>query len=351
MSNTFRKYLMILIALLALVASPLSSFAQASPEASPVASNDSLQAGVDWLVSQQGADGAWIGFSGTADVGVTIDAVLALVAAAETGVEVDLTSATTYLDANIEPYAETGPGQAAKAVLVALALGEDPEKFGAMNAWDEMLDGYDGSTDLYGFGIYDTGLVMLAYGARGEEVPQIVISKVEELQLPDGAWAFDGNTLEGSGDTNTTSLMIQALVSLGMTDSDMVLHGIEYLQGSQLPQGFPFQSGAGAMPDANSTGITVQALIAAGEDPADQEWQNVFGSLATFQNPSGSFSYMLDPMDENLFATVQVLPALAGIAFPIVNGEEAPSLELLPTCTADQISATPVTDVELQCAA
>lgn len=325
MSSVARHALAILVISICLLLVPGPAGAQGTPEATPASGRESLQAAVDWLMSQQGDDGAWSGFGGTADSGVTIDAVLALVAAGKTGLTVDLSAATAYLDAAIESYAEAGVGQAAKAVLATVALGQDPESFGGANVWEEMLDGYDPTTDLYGFGIYDTALVMLAYGARGEELPQIVLDKVERLQLTDGAWAFDGNQLEGSGDTNTTSIMIQALVSIGLRDTDMVLHGVEYLHATQLPQGFPFQSGAGATADANSTGIAIQALIAAEEDPAAQEWQNVAGSLLAFQNANGSFSYLLDPVDENLFATVQAIPAQAGQPLPIVGtpGESA----------------------------
>ena len=71
------------------------------------------------------------------------------------------------------------------------------------------------------------------------------------------------------------------------------------------------------MPDANSTAIVVQALIAAGQDPTAQEWQNVYRSLLAFQTSNGGFSYQLDPLEDNLFATVQMLPALAKLPFPI----------------------------------
>ncbi len=352
MTSRIVRQLGVIAVMFLLLIAPIEVHAQATPEASPQNSGDSLQAAVDWLLSQQGTDGAWLGFSGTPDVGVTIDAVLALAAARNAGIEVDLSQAITFLDETIAEDAQTSAGAGAKAELFTLAAGEDPENFGGMNPWDEMLDEtFDSSTDLYGTGVYDTALVLLAYGARGEEPPGIVLDKVEALQLPDGAWAFDGNTLEGSGDTNTTSIMIQALVALGMSDSDMVLHGVEYLQRTQLPQGFPFQLGPGATPDANSTGVVIQALIAAGEDPSSQAWQNVLGSLAAFQNPDGAFSYQLEPLEPNLFATLQAIPALAGQPLPIVAGEsDAPAPA--PTCATDEVNATPVDgDEDMPCAA
>src|SRR3712207_7726676 len=42
---------------------------------------------------------------------------------------------------------------------------------------------------------------------------------------------------------------------------------------------------------------------------------NVLMSLTSFQNPSGAFRYMAEPPDDNLYATLQAIPALAGLAF------------------------------------
>jgi hypothetical protein len=45
--------------------------------------------------------------------------------------------------------------------------------------------------------------------------------------------------------------------------------------------------------------------------------------LQSFQNPTGAFRYMADQPDDNLYATLQALPALAGIAWPIVPAADA----------------------------
>jgi hypothetical protein len=335
------------VMILSLFFSPLGAMAQATPAASPT-SESRIQSSADWLVSQQAADGGWLGFSGTSDTGTTIDAVLALSAARNAGATVDLTNATTFLQANAAAYADTGSGAAAKVVLVAKALGLDGRNFAGIDPFKVAIANYNGSTNLYGTGVYDTALVVLAYGALDEEVPGIIIQSFKDLQIGDGSWAFDGTTTTGNGDTNTTAIVIQALISTNETDGDLIMHGLEYLEGAQLADGFPFQTGAGAAADGNSTGIVVQALIAAGEDPTAEKWQNVAGSLERFQNPDGSFTYLFDPRDENLYATVQLLPALARQPFPIQPAKDAKPV-LLPTCTPVQ-KATPPAD-DLQCAA
>lgn len=337
---------------LSLVTLPARALAQATPEveASPATSTqEALGAGVTWLQAQQAADGSWLGFSGTPDAGVTIDAFLALVAASNSGVAVDLAAATEFITANGIAYAETGTGQAAKVVMAAVAIGLDPRAFGGVDLIEEMKDGFNSQTDFYGLSLYDHALYILAMAAAGEVVPDDAITVVAERQLEDGSWAFDGTKIVGNGDSNTTAIVIQALVAVGATEGDQIMHGLEYLAGIALPGGFSFQPGPGAEPDANSTALVVQALIAAGEDPAAQQWLNVAGSLQAFQNESGSFSYQLEPRDDNLFASVQVIPAMTGQALPIsASGESTPVA--LPTCTADQLASPPV-DAELPCAA
>ena len=345
-----RGRLVMLVIAAAMLLVPGVAFAQATPEASPDSDTAILRA-ADWLMSQQAADGGWVGFNGVSDAGVTIDAVLALVAAQNAGAEVDLTDATAFIESNGKAYARTGSGQAAKLVMAAVALGQDGRDFAGVDPFDIAVADYNSATNLYGTGVYDTALVMLAYAAMDEEVPGIIIDSMDTLQLADGSWAFDGTTTPGNGDTNTTAIVIQALVALDETGGDLILHGIEFLQSSQRIDGFPFQSGAGAMADANSTGIVVQALIAAGEEPSAQEWQNVSGALLSFQTDSGSFSYQLDPKEDNLFATVQVIPALAGQPYPITGSGSGESPASEPTCTADQREATPSADDELPCAA
>jgi hypothetical protein len=315
-SAVFRRLFLIVGLLAVLIAVPASALAQAtpSPEADPA---EAMRRGAEWLVSQQGDDGAWVGFNGASDPGVTIDAVIALAAAQSAGFKVDLTNAVAYLEANGKAYAQDGTGQAAKLALAAVAVGQDPTTFASFDSIEKMLKGYNPNTDMYGTGLYDTALVMLALGATGEDPPGIVLKSIDDKQMGDGSWSFDGTTSAGNGDTNTTAMLIQALVAVKHTEGDLILHGVEYLQGSQLAQGFAFQPGPGATPDANSTALGVQALFAAGEDPTAQSWQNVFGSVLAFQTPSGSFSYQLDPKQDNLFATVQALPALARLPFPV----------------------------------
>jgi hypothetical protein len=87
----------------------------------------------------------------------------------------------------------------------------------------------------------------------------------------------------------------------------------------QAPDGSGFAYGAGdpLQADANSTALVVQALIATGEDPTSQTWGNTMAALLCFQTSGGGFRYLGADTEANLFATVQAVPAVAGLPLPI----------------------------------
>ena len=221
-------------------------------------------------------------------------------------------------------YAQSGAGQAAKLVLAIVAVGGDPRNVNGVNPLELATRSPDEESGLYGSGVYDHTLVMLALVAAGRHVPKEAISALVNRQINDGSWSFDGTEDVGAGDTNTTAMAVQALVAAGYGGRRDVRQGVAYLMSVQLADGgFPFQPGADAAADGNSTGLVVQALFAAGMDPRSAEWKNAYGALESFQNPSGAFYYMASQPDDNLFATVQAIPAIAGVALPIIPANVA----------------------------
>jgi hypothetical protein len=79
--------------------------------------------------------------------------------------------------------------------------------------------------------------------------------------------------------------------------------------------------------------VTIQAIVAAGQDPMGTDWATDDGitpvsALEALQNESGAFAWQAAVPDDNLLATVQALPALAGKAFPLARmdvGAAAPT--------------------------
>ncbi len=287
----------------------------ATPAASPVVIADPVGAATTWLLGQQGQDGSFPGFDGKADPGTTTDAIFALAAASAEGIDVEnaLDGAGTYLYASGAAYANKGVGQAAKLVIAIELAGGDVSKVAGVDPLALVAGAKPDANGVYGTGIFDHAYVILALTAAGEVAPQSAIDALSKTQIADGSWGFDGKTTAGNGDTNTTALVIQALVATGEDDNPMVARALAYLKSTQTSDGsFPYQGGASAIGDSNSTALVVQAIIAAGQDPSSVDWNDAAGALAAFQNGDGAFRYQNTPPDDNLFSTVQALPAVAG---------------------------------------
>ena len=293
-----------------------------------------IAAAVAWLQSQQDAGGGFPGLDGNPDPGITVDAILALVASPGYD-EAAVQKALAYLDGNAKPYIETGAGQAAKVVLAMAATGGDPTSVNGVNPVDLMESGINPDTGLCGSGVFDQAYCVLARVAIGKDAPVEWIDALRKTQSSNGGWAFDGSTDEAAADSNTTALVIEALVAAGVpATDDAIVNGIAFLKTlvvstggfaygavSVDPSATPVADAAPALiADANSTGVVIQGLTAAGVDLTAPEWGDPIAALSAFQNASGAFRYMDSMPDDNLFATVQAMPALAGITFPIIAG-------------------------------
>jgi hypothetical protein len=279
-----------------------------------------LTGAVTWLTTQQRADGGFAGFTGESDPGMTVDAVLAL---ASVGIDpgsvqqVGGASAIAYLESVATRYSEK-PGGAAKLILAAVASGRDPRAFGGVDLVARLQRAYDRATGLYDQQLFSNAYALLALAAAGVPVPERAVQAVLERQAADGSWAWDGSTEPGAGDSNTTALVIQALVAAGQREHPQVRQALVYLRSVQAADGsFAYQPADQLVGDANSTALAVQALLAAGEEPQSPSWRFALDALARFANSSGALRWRDDAPDDNLFATVQAIPALAREAFPL----------------------------------
>jgi hypothetical protein len=112
-----------------------------------------------------------------------------------------------------------------------------------------------------------------------------------------------------------------------VADGGALTNALAYYRGIQNEDGgWPYQnpSDYGTSTDANSTAVTIQAIIAVGQDPAGTDWAATGVSTPTtaleaLQNPSGAFAWQAAVPDDNLLATIQALPPLAGKAFPFAT--------------------------------
>jgi hypothetical protein len=323
-----------LAVLLAASLTILSGTASTAQEATPDALSEStamspVEAASTWLRAQQDTSGGFLGLSGEPDPGTTTDAVMALYAAQQSdpATAASLDAALAYLEReeNGAGYAETGPGQAAKLALAAVTGGRDPRDFAGVDLVAAMTAPLttpvpDGIGGIYGDDLYDHALVLIALTAAGETIPDAALEPLRAAQGEDGGWAFDGSTAAGAADSNTTALVIQALVAGGHGDDPVIDRALAFLATLLASDGgFAYGPADPLVADANSTALVLQALIAAGEDPASREWGNAPLALALFQTPSGGLRYMAADEEPNLLATVQAIPAMEGLSLPVVR--------------------------------
>lgn len=308
-----------IMVLLALPGGPVSRAAavqDGTAPASPVSANQQpLADATAFLVAQQQPDGSFPGFSGEPDTGTTIDALMALAAASSTGIDVKAPTALAldFLGQadNALVYAQTGVGQAAKLSLALTTVGIAPPTIADVDPNSIIAFGQNEETGIYGGGVYDHALAMLALSASGEDVPESAYTALADTQGESGGWAFDASVEAGAADGNTTALVIQAIVAAGQRESDLIAPAMAFLESTISSDGAAFNDDPSSVPDSNSTAIAIQAAIATDGDPTD-----LLTALLAFQNDSGAFFYQPSDTSDNLLSTVQAIPALAGVAFP-----------------------------------
>ncbi|HET9015070.1 MAG TPA: prenyltransferase/squalene oxidase repeat-containing protein, partial [Thermomicrobiaceae bacterium] len=291
------------------------------PSAAAPAPNTSAQSSLNWLRSQQQPDGGFAGLGSSSDAGTTASAAIAIAAA---GVDPSLVlndghAVTDFLAASTSSYGAS-TGGAANLALAAYASGLNPHSLGGVDLIARIQSAYNASTGLYDPQLYVDAYAVLALEAARATVPPAALDALANAQAADGGWSYTGSKEKGQSDTNTTAVVIEALVAGGRTNSPVESAARSYLHTAQTADGsFVYQVGAENPPvgDANSTALVVQALVALGQDPNSATWGHAVDALRHFENADGAFRYRDDTPGDNLLATVQAIPALMLEPLPI----------------------------------
>jgi hypothetical protein len=227
----------------------------------------------------------------------------------------------TYLESQAADLSE--PNDLGKAIIAIRAAGGDPNEFGGVDLVALLQATYDEATATYGGPdagtVFNQGFAMLALSVVDQSTPEAAIDWLLDHQLDDGSWSWNGDTTPNSGDSNSTALALQALVTAG--DYPIVIEqGLVYLAAQQNDDGgFTYQkpSQFGTDTDANSTAYVIQALLATGETMSDWSKDGVtpVDALLALQKDNGAFQWQTPLSDDNFLATAQAIPALAGKSF------------------------------------
>lgn len=308
-TKTAARWLAYILAVLALAATIVPAYAQQNTA--------QVDKAITYIRSQQQPDGSFAGFG----AGSTADAIFALAAANQNIAEIKQGSGASpveYIQSQAATVASDA-GVSAKFLIAALLAGQSPT-FQGTDLIVNVEQSYNQETGQYGKDVTTHAYSLIGLVAAGRTPKAEAVEALKKLQLPDGGWSFDGTPATGS-DTNTTSLAVQALKATGDT-SDAISKAIAYYKTQQNADGgFPYSQSSqfGTASDANSTALSIQALIAAGENP--QNWvrgeTNPAERLAAFQNESGAFRYQDTQPEDNALASYQAIPALVGKTLPL----------------------------------
>ena len=277
------------------------------------AAQSDVQEALGWLRTQQASDGGFSnGFSEGSDVGATADAVVAIASAGEdpsTWKHGGL-STVDYLAGHAGEVED--PGLMAKVALAAVAAGQDPRAFGGVDLLGTILGAFDPGTGYFGGGPYDSALSILALRAAQEPLPPKAVDGLLAARQAEGSYSFSGDPTPGTGDSNTTGLVVQALLVAGAGGE--AAPSLDYFRRVQNADGgwtYQKPSAFGEDTDANSTALGIQALLAAGQDLA--AWGHPERALQALQLENGALMFNAAAPGENLLATVQAIPALANV--------------------------------------
>lgn len=196
-------------------------------------------------------------------------------------------------------------------------------------------------------GVYRQSLTLLALHASTTTIDPLAVQALRDQQCDDGSWTSyrtDVKRACGDTDSNATAMAVMALHAIGQTNP--AKDGLKWLVQAQLAGGgWEYSPGWGA--DANSTGLVVQALIAMGVDPSTVTNNgSPLDFLTSLQlgcaAPSperGSLDYQAqDPLAPNDYATAQAAQALVGTPLPVAP--RAGTAELPEIDCTQQNSAT-----------
>lgn len=299
---------------------------------------------LEWLSTNQQADGGFTsGFSDGSDLGATTEAVLAFAAA---GVNPDAdTSPLAYLETQVASGTLSDAAGLSRAVMMAKALAADPRAIGGKNLVAALLGTQDKATGRFGDSLYAHAYALLALHNAGEPLPAAAVELLINEQQEAGGWAMLGG--DEVADTNTTSLAVQALLAAG--EEPAAKKAIAYFKGVQNPDGgFPWQNPSpyGTDTDANSTAVVLQTLVALGEDLANWAPEGaspVDALLGLWDAESGAYNWQLAMPGANVLATAQAVQALSGMTLLDFSAPKTP----LFAATATAPVATPAPAVTL----
>ncbi len=267
-------FLGLLLALAWLAVPPLAAQASVDPQQAP-------EAALAYLQTQQQPDGGILGFSGVSDPDTSARTALALALhglPAEMLTSAEGSTVSTYLAGQAPAYVHDAngllfPGRAGLLLSAASIANPETTVLGGVDLAAELEASFQPASGAYSTtasqdwssgAASDLGQAwaILGLSLAGRPVPLQATTYLSVTQSADGSW--------GSGDPDTTALVVVALLSsrnLGPADS-RIQDALNFFKTTQLPNGGWRPAWDTDPLNADTTGWVLQAIRAAGHDPA-----------------------------------------------------------------------------------
>ena len=265
----------------------------------------------DWLISVQNSDGGWGSSPGSSSSpSITSWAMLGLEATGRNPLDISKGGSTPvdYLRSTVGEVESSG--DYARTILALEGAGVDAHSFAGRDLVSALANrrGSNGSWEGWPGTTAYAVLAMRAAGDSGGLDKSL--SWLGEVQNDDGGW---GDERGKPSTPDNTGAVMQALRS-----SKLSQRGLSYLKAVQLSSGGFTLTSAGPA-NSQSTAWAAQGMIAIGTDPASitNGGKSARSYLLARQDSDGHFNYSSSSDQTPVWVTAQVLPAVAGMAFPI----------------------------------
>jgi hypothetical protein len=298
-----------------------STSSRAAPHGSAHAARVAIGSELSYLAGAQNADGGFGAAPGQHSSELyTAWAAIGVAATGRSPLSVNR-DGHTMLDAlKAEAGSLSGAGDLERTILALRACGASVH---ALPGGDPVkrLRGYRSSDGSFGHLANLTAFAILALRAAGEGQRSATVSAaarwLARQQDRDGGFGF---ATKGTGsDVDDTAAAMQALAAAGLRSRPAMARGVAFLRRAQdLDGGYPQEQGGTS--NAQSTAWAIQALLAAGRDPAKvtrKGSRSPLGYLEGLVGSEGSVRYSRTGTQTPVWVTAQALTALAEKPFPI----------------------------------
>ncbi len=248
----------------------------------------------------------WLAAASIQTVGQQADAIVAMAAAGRS--KTALRPRLAAMRGQAAAYGTTA-GAIGKVVMAVVAAGGNPRAFGGVDYITRLQRQY--AAGRYSATAYDQAYSMLALRSARVAIPRAAITALRASRGT-GGWGF-ALRKTGPDDISATGLTIEAIRAAGVASSDPALRGATaWLTAQANPRGGYGIDGRGAATEANSTAIAIRALRAMGRTPPAA----TRAALRGLQEGDGGFRFTAVTRESRVLATVDAVLALSGRRLP-----------------------------------